>query len=58
VSRVQNSYRLRLAKDSGRIEWLTTDGEKEVILTAEPEATFFQRFYNRLIAPVVPEMLL
>lgn len=58
VSRVQNSYRLRLAKDSGRLEWLTTDGEKEVVLSSEPEATFFQRFYNRLIAPIVPEMLL
>jgi putative cardiolipin synthase len=58
VSRVQNSYRLRLAKDTGRLEWLTTDGEKEVVLTSEPEATFFQRFYNRLIAPIVPEMLL
>ena len=29
-----------------------------MVLTAEPEATFFQRFYNRLIAPIVPEMLL
>lgn len=58
VSRVQNSYRLRLAKDTGRLEWLTTDGEKEIVLTSEPEATFFQRFYNRLIAPIVPEMLL
>ena len=58
VSRVQNSYRLRLAKDTGRLEWLTTDGEKEIVLTSEPEATFFQRFYNMLIAPVVPEVLL
>jgi len=58
VSRVQNSYRLRLAKGTGRLEWLTTDGEKEMVLTSEPEATFLQRFYNRLIAPIVPEMLL
>lgn len=58
VSRVQNSYRLRLAKDTGAVEWLTSDGEKEVVLTSEPEATFLQRFYNRLIAPIVPEMLL
>lgn len=58
VSKLQNSYRLRLAKENGKIEWLTTDGEKEMILTSEPESTFFQRFYNRLIAPIVPEMLL
>ncbi|MEP6823966.1 MAG: phospholipase D-like domain-containing protein, partial [Ramlibacter sp.] len=58
VSKVQNSYRLRLHKDSGTLEWLTNDGEKEVILTSEPESGFFQRLYNRLIAPLVPEALL
>ncbi|RZL87540.1 MAG: phospholipase D family protein [Variovorax sp.] len=57
VSKLQNSYRLRLAKDGG-IEWLTSDGEKEMVLTTEPEAGFFMRFYNSLIAPIVPEMLL
>ena len=58
ISKLQNSYRLRLAKGTGTLEWLTTDGEKELILTAEPESDFFQRFYNMLIAPIVPEMLL
>jgi putative cardiolipin synthase len=58
ISKLQNSYRLRLAKGTGTLQWLTNDGEKEVILTAEPEAGFFQRFYNMLIAPIVPEMLL
>ncbi|VWX63589.1 putative cardiolipin synthase [Burkholderiales bacterium 8X] len=58
VSKLQNSYRLRLAKDGSALEWLTTDGEKEMILNSEPESTFFQRFYNSLIAPIVPEMLL
>ncbi|VTU21773.1 Major cardiolipin synthase ClsA [Variovorax sp. SRS16] len=58
ISKLQNSYRLRLAKDSGTLQWLTNDGEKEMILTSEPESSFFQRFYNSLIAPIVPEMLL
>ena len=58
VSKFQNSYRLRLAKDTRGIEWLTMDGEKEIILTSEPESGFWQRFYNSLIAPIVPEMLL
>jgi putative cardiolipin synthase len=57
VSKVQNSYRLRLDKE-GVIEWLSTDGEKEIILNTEPESGFFKRIYNRLIAPLVPEMLL
>ena len=58
ISKLQNSYRLRLAKGTGTLQWLTNDGEKEMILTSEPESSFFQRFYNMLIAPVVPEMLL
>lgn len=58
VSKLQNSYRLRLAQPGGALEWLTTDGENEMVLTSEPESTFFQRFYNALIAPIVPEALL
>jgi putative cardiolipin synthase len=58
VSKLQNSYRLRLDKETGALQWLTTDGEKEIILTSEPEAGFFQRLYNSLVAPIVPEMLL
>ncbi|RIX84660.1 phospholipase D family protein [Acidovorax cavernicola] len=58
VSKLQNSYRLRLAKEGGTLEWLTNDGEKELILTSEPESGFFQRLYNTLISPLVPEMLL
>ena len=34
------------------------DDYKEVILTRAPESGFWQRFYNMLIAPIVPEMLL
>ena len=41
------------------MQWLATDGEqKEVILHDEPESTFWQRFYNNLIGPFVPEVLL
>jgi len=58
ISKLQNSYRLRLTKDTETLEWLTTDGEKEMILTSEPESGFWQRFKNSLIAPIVPEMLL
>jgi putative cardiolipin synthase len=58
ISKLQNSYRLRLAKDTGTLEWLTNDGEKEIILTVEPESSFLLRFYNKLLAPIVPEMLL
>ena len=58
ISKLQNSYRLRLARNAQSVEWLTTDGEKELILTSEPESSLLQRFYNSLIAPIVPEALL
>ena len=58
ISKLQSAYRLRLSRESGSLEWLTNDGNKEVVLTYEPESTFLQRFYNSLIAPIVPESLL
>ena len=58
ISKLQNSYRLRLQQGTENLEWLTNDGEKEMILTTEPESGFFKRLYNRVIAPFVPEMLL
>ena len=58
ISKLQNSYRLRLARGTQALEWLTTDGEREVVLTDEPESGFMQKLYNRLISPFVPEMLL
>jgi putative cardiolipin synthase len=58
ISKLQNSYRLRLSGPGGTLQWLTNDGENEVILTTEPESGFLQRLYNRLISPLVPEMLL
>jgi putative cardiolipin synthase len=58
ASKTGSAYRLRFAKDSSRLEWLTMDGQNEAVLTSEPESTFWQRFYNTLVAPFIPEVLL
>lgn len=58
ISKLENAYRLRLAGDTADIEWLTMDDEKEVILSAEPESSWFKRIYNRLLGTLVPESLL
>ncbi len=58
ISKLQNSYRVRLVADSDQLEWLTNDGEKEMVLTTEPESSAVQRFFNTWIAPLVPESLL
>ena len=57
ISKLQSAYRVRLGP-SGGLEWLTMDDEKEVILTSEPETTFWLRVHNMLISPFVPEQLL
>jgi putative cardiolipin synthase len=58
ASKTSNAYRLRLATSTSAIEWLTVDGQTETVLTSEPESTFWQRMYNNLMAPFVPEVLL
>ncbi|MDM0025505.1 phospholipase D-like domain-containing protein [Variovorax saccharolyticus] len=58
IGKLQSAYRLRLSKEGGTLEWLTNDGDKEIVLTHEPEASLLHRFYNSLIAPIVPEALL
>jgi putative cardiolipin synthase len=57
ISKLQSAYRVRLGSDGG-LEWLTMDDEKEVILTVEPESTFWMRVHHILASPFVPEQLL
>ena len=55
ISKLQSAYRVRLASDQRSLEWLTMDDEKEVILTIEPDSTFFLRLQNFLLSPFIPE---
>jgi putative cardiolipin synthase len=54
ISKLQSAYRLRLG-DTGAVEWLTMDDDKEVVLLVEPDTTPWSRFSNWLFAPFVPE---
>lgn len=58
ISKLEGAYRLRLVATSGAIEWLTMDDEKEVILSSEPESSWFRRFYHGVLGLLVPEGLL
>ena len=58
ISKLQSSYRLRFAPDGERLQWLATDDQGEVVLSAEPEVTPFMRLEIMLLAPFVPEQLL
>ncbi len=55
ISKLQSAYRVRLAPDKRSLEWLTMDDEKEIILTTEPDSTFFLRLQNFLLSPFIPE---
>jgi putative cardiolipin synthase len=57
ISRLQSAWRVRL-NDAGALEWLTTEDGTEVVLSEEPEASFWMRFNNSLLSPFVPEQLL
>jgi putative cardiolipin synthase len=58
ISQLQSAYRLRFAGDGQSLEWLTTDGEREVVLSEEPDVTALTRLQNMLLAPFVPEQQL
>jgi putative cardiolipin synthase len=57
ISKLQSAYRVRL-DGYGNLEWLTMDDDNEMILTEEPEASFWLRVHNLLVSPFVPEQLL
>jgi len=55
ISKLQSAYRVRIRADRQGLEWLTMDDEKEVVLTEEPDSSFFLRLQNFLLAPFIPE---
>ena len=49
---------LRLDPKTSHLQWLTLEDDKEVVLSAEPESTFWLRVHNMLLGWFVPEKLL
>ncbi len=58
VSKDQGAYKLRLQPGTQRIEWLVRENGTDVVLSEEPESSFWMRLHNLLIGPFVPEQLL
>ena len=54
IDRFQSAYRVRLRANGGGLEWLSNDGDKEMILTEEPDSTPWLRFKSWLLTPFVP----
>jgi putative cardiolipin synthase len=58
ISKLEGAYRVRLEPKTHALQWLTMDGDNEVILGVEPESTFWLRVHNMLLGWFVPEELL
>lgn len=54
VDRLYSSYRVRLKAGGRGLEWISNDGDKEVILSEEPDSTPWLRIKSWLLAPFVP----
>jgi cardiolipin synthase C len=54
IDRLQSAYRVRLRAKGGGLEWIGSDGEKEMLLTEEPDSTPWLRIKSWLLAPFVP----
>ncbi len=58
IDRIQSAYRVRRTSDGHALEWVSMDDGKEMVLTQEPDSTFWLRLKLKLLAPIIPEALL
>jgi cardiolipin synthase C len=56
--RLQSAYRVRRAADGTGLEWVIQEEGKEMVLTEEPDSTFWLRLKLRLLSPFIPEAML
>jgi len=53
--KTEAAYRVRLNRDTGRIEWTLPGRAGGETLTEEPDSTWLQRLLLNIVAPLVPE---
>jgi putative cardiolipin synthase len=54
IDRLLSAYRVRLRGTGNGLEWVSNDGDKETILTEEPDSTPWLRIKSWLLTPFVP----
>ena len=54
IDRLQSAFKVRLRANGRGLEWVSNDGEKEVVLNQEPDSTPWLRIRSWLLAPFVP----
>lgn len=55
ISKLQSTYRLRLAPGTQNVQWLTMTSDAEKVLDTEPETSLLQRVRQWVLSPFVPE---
>ena len=58
IDRLQSAYRVRRSASGSGLEWLGIDDGKEMVLTEEPDSSYWLRLKSLLLRPFVPESLL
>jgi putative cardiolipin synthase len=58
ISKLQSAYRVRLNPNGPGLQWITSDGDKEIVLRTEPETSLWLRVHNAIFGWFVPEQLL
>ena len=54
IDRLLSAYRVRLNPKGRGLQWISNDGDKEVVLTEEPDSTSWLRIKSWLLSPFVP----
>src|ERR1035438_9402114 len=49
-------YRLRLSEEVQEVQWVENDDGRQVVYHAPPLTSFWERFWLRLLGPLVPAM--
>jgi putative cardiolipin synthase len=58
IAKLESAYQVRFAPKSHDLQWLTIQDDKEMVLTVEPESTFWLRLHNMLLGWFVSDQLL
>lgn len=58
VLKQQGAYRLRFAQGSEALEWVSGPPDRQVVLTEEPDSSFWSRTVLEILAPLTPESVL
>jgi cardiolipin synthase C len=56
--RQQGAWRVRLAPDGEALEWVSSEGDDETVLTDEPDVQGWDLLRLHLLMPLIPESLL